>query len=181
MKKNIIALILLAGLLPKTAAAHCPLCTAGAGALAVLAASLGVSSVVVGILIGAFALALSLWLAPGIKKWIDRVSKRDNTSYLRPILAVLIFLGTIIPIMPLVREYGPLYLSIAGDYGTILHNTYTINLFILGVVIGSVIMIAAPYLSKLVTKIRGKQIPYQGIAITLFTLTVASVIVQILS
>jgi hypothetical protein len=173
MKKKVLFTIPVLALVPKAALAHCPLCTIGAGALAVLAASLGVSSVVVGVLIGAFALALSLWLAPMIKK--------QYIPYQKEVLTILIFLGTVIPIMPLIRDYGPLYLSLGGEYGTLLHNTYTINLFILGVVIGSIVMLVAPYLSKLVTKVRGKQTPYQGISITLLLLVIVSILSQLMS
>src|SRR3989344_8686915 len=172
MKKNIIALILLAGLLPKTAAAHCPLCTAGAGALAVLAASLGVSSVVVGILIGAFALALGLWLAPLVKK--------QYIPYQKQILTLLIFVGTIVPIMPLIRDYGPLYISLGGEYGTLWHNTYTVDLFLFGTAVGAVLMLVEPSVSNLLTRWLKRRMPYQGIVITLSLLVIASVIAQII-
>jgi hypothetical protein len=172
MHKKILWIIPGLALIPKAAFAHCPLCTVGAGALAVLATSLGVSSVVVGIMIGAFSLALGLWIAPMVKK--------QFVPYQKHILTLLIFLGTVIPIMPLIRDYGPFYISLSGEYGTLLHNTYTINLFILGVVIGAVIMLISPYISKALTRIRGQQIPYQGIAITLALLIVASIIVQML-
>lgn len=160
-------------LVPNIASAHCPLCTAGAGALAVLAASLGVSSVIVGILIGAFALALGIWIARAVKK--------QYIPYQMPILAAVIFLSTVIPIMPLVRDYGPLYVSLGGAYGTLFHNTYTINLYLLGVVIGAVIMFVSPYVSRAITRARGEQMPYQGISLTLFLLIFVSVIVQVLS
>ena len=156
----------------KSASAHCPLCTAGAGALAVLAASLGVSSVVVGILLGAFALALALWLAPMLKK--------QYVPYQRQILVALIFLGTILPIMPLIRDYGPLYISLGGEYGTWFHNTYTIDLFLFGSVVGALIMFLAPFVSRGITKLRGKQIPYQGVALTLVLLTLAASIAQLI-
>ena len=156
---------------PKTASAHCPLCVAGAGALAVLAASLGGSSVVVGILIGAFALALGLWLAPLVKK--------QYIPYQKQILTLLIFVGTIVPIMPLIKDYGPLYISLGGEYGTLWHNTYTVDLFLFGSVVGVVLMLVAPLVSRLLTKLRSKQIPYQGVTITLFLLVIASVIAQI--
>ncbi len=169
MKKYYFLPLALIALVPKVSLAHCPLCTAGAGALAVTAAYFGVSSIVVGILIGAFALALSLWLAGALKK--------KYIPYQRQILTVLIFLGTVVPIMPLVREYAPLYVSFLGEYGT----TYTINLYIFGVVIGALIMFLAPFLSKGLTKVRGKQIPFQGMGITLVLLVVVSVIVQVLA
>lgn len=168
MKKYFLPLALIA-LVPKVSLAHCPLCTAGAGALAVTAAYFGVSSIVVGIMIGAFALALSLWLAGIVKK--------EYIPYQKQILTVLVFLGTVVPIMPLVRAYAPLYVSFLGEYGT----TYTINLYIFGVVIGALVMFLAPFLSKGLTKVRGKQIPFQGISITLVLLVVASVIVQLLA
>lgn len=155
--------------MPKVALAHCPLCTAGAGALAVLAASLGVSSVVVGVLIGAFALALSLWLSEMVKK--------QYIPYQKHVLAGVIFLGTVIPIMPFIQHYAPFYVPFMGEYGT----TYTINLYIFGVVIGSLIMFGAPFLSNLVARIRGKQVPFQGISIAITLLVVASVIIQIFS
>lgn len=168
MKKYLLPVTVLI-LIPKVSLAHCPLCTAGAGALAVLAAYLGVSSIVVGLLIGAFALALSLWIAGSIKK--------EYIHFQKPILSVVIFLSTVIPIMPLVKDYGPLYVPFMGEYGT----TYTLNLYILGVIIGTLIMYFAPFISRFVTKIRQKQIPFQGISITIALLVITSVVIQLLS
>ena len=68
MKKSLFLAASILTLIPKIALAHCPLCTVGAGALAVLAASLGISSLVVGVMIGAFALALGLWIGKMPKK-----------------------------------------------------------------------------------------------------------------
>lgn len=149
--------------------AHCPLCTAGAGVLAILAASLGVSSVVVGVLIGAFALALSLWISGMVKK--------QYIPYQKHILTVVIFLGTVIPIMPFIEHYAPFYVPFIGEYGT----TYTINLYIFGVVIGSFIMFVAPFLSGLITKLRNRQVPFQGISIAIVLLVGVSVIIQLFS
>jgi hypothetical protein len=173
MKYLLSSIVFLVVIVPKAALAHCPLCTVGAGALAIIAASLGVSSVVVGILVGAFALALSLWLAGLVKKTYIR--------YQKSILTLLIFLLTVIPIMPLVQDYGPFYISLIGDYGTLFHNTYTVNLYIFGSIIGALIVAIAPHISRSITRLRGKQLPYQGITITLSLLVVASVITQLLS
>ncbi|PIR38013.1 MAG: hypothetical protein COV34_02910 [Candidatus Zambryskibacteria bacterium CG10_big_fil_rev_8_21_14_0_10_42_12] len=166
--KKILLLTPLA-VVPNVASAHCPLCTAGAGALAVLAASLGVSSVIVGILIGAFALALGLW--------ISRTIQTQYVPYQISILTTVIFLGTVVPIMPLIQHYAPLYIPFIGEYGT----TYTINLYLLGVLIGAIIMLISPYLSRFITKTRGKQIPYQGISLTLSLLILVSILIQVLS
>lgn len=166
MKKILFPLSVFAVFFPKIALAHCPLCTIGAGALAVLAASLGVSSVVVGVLIGAFALALGLWLSGMVKK--------DYIPFQKPILALVIFLGTVLPIMPLVQAYGPLYIPFIGEYGT----TYTMNLYIVGIIIGALIMFVAPFISAGITKTRNKQVPFQGIIITIALLIVTSVVIQ---
>lgn len=167
--RKYLTIVLLAVFVPQVASAHCPLCTAGAGALAILAASLGVSSVVVGLLIGAFAVALGLWLSGLVKKQYVRFQK--------PILATLIFLGTVIPVMPFIEHYGPWYIPFIGKYGT----TYTVNLYILGVAIGVLIMLLARPISRLVTKLRNKQMPFQGVTITIGLLVVVSIIIQLLS
>ncbi|MDP3989372.1 MAG: hypothetical protein Q8P93_04020 [bacterium] len=157
-------------LVPAFARAHCPLCTAGAGVLAVFAASMGVSPTVVGVLIGATALALGIWVAGLVK-----------TTYIpfqRPILTVVIFLSTVVPIMPLIQSYGPLYLSLLGEYGTLLHNTYTINLYVFGVVIGALLMLVAPSMSRVVTRMRGVQAPFQGVVLTMIALIGVSLVIQ---
>lgn len=160
--------------LPNAASAHCPLCTAGAGALAILAASLGISSMVVGVFVGAFALALALWIA--------KLGKREFVPFQRELVSVLVFFGTVLPIMPLVRDYGPLYLSLGGEYGTLLHNTYTINLFVAGIPLGMAIILAAPHVSRLLTKLRhGRAFPYQGLALTFLLLIAVSSIIEVLS
>lgn len=170
MKKIILLSLLI--LFPKFAWAHCPLCTVGAGALAVAAASLGVSTAVVGVFIGAFALALSIWLA--------RMIKRKYFQGQDAVVVLAIFLSTIIPIMPFIREYRPLYLSLAGEYGTMLHNTYVINLYLLGAAVGALLLFAAPYVSQAVTRARGGQIlPYQGLGITFVLIVLAAIIFQI--
>lgn len=153
-------------LVPKVVLAHCPLCTAGAGALALVAASLGVSSVVVGVFIGAFSVALGLWIAG--------LMKREYVQCQKTLVTGLIFLGTVIPVMPFIRHYGPLYVPFLGEYGT----TYTVNLYILGVLIGLIVMLVSPYLSRMVTRMRGQQLPFQGITITMFLLIVVSLIIQ---
>ncbi|MEX2436757.1 MAG: hypothetical protein WD471_01165 [Candidatus Paceibacterota bacterium] len=169
MKKYFLMTLSFLVLFPKVASAHCPLCTVGAGALAVLAASLGVSSIVVGILIGAFAVALGIW--------ISNLVKKQFVPYQKKILTVLIFLGTVVPIMPLVQDYAPLFISFIGDYG----KTFAVNLYLFGVVIGAIVMAISPFISRFVTKVRKKQVSFQGITITMFLLILTSVLVQIFS
>ena len=48
-------------LLSTTVRAHCPLCSAGAGAAAGIASFLGIGLAVVGVFVGAFGLATGMW------------------------------------------------------------------------------------------------------------------------
>lgn len=171
MRKKIYLGILALSLIPATAKAHCPLCTAGAGVLAIGAAYLGINTAVVGVLIGAFALALALWVA--------RIVKKQYIRYQKPILIVLVFLSTIIPLMPLIREYRSINLYLFGQYGSLFNRTYMFNLFIIGVIIGAIIMYLMPFASAFVTRKRGgKTIPYQGIGLTFVLLLLVSLFIQ---
>lgn len=171
MKKTTI--LALAALFPNLARAHCPLCTVGAGALAVFAASVGVSTAAVGVFIGAFALALSLWLAKVIKK---KYFKSQDF-----VVATLVFLSTIVPIMPLIREYRPLYLSLFGEYGSVLHNTYAVNIYLLGAAVGAAVLYLSPYASRAISRARGNRtMPFQGVSLTLLLVAVAGVVMQLL-
>ncbi len=171
MKKKFFGLLVVFALIPGVAKAHCPLCTAGAGALAVGAAYIGVSTYVVGILIGAFALALSLWIVKLVKK--------KYIKHQKPILAALVFLSTILPLMPMMRHYTSVNIYWFGEYGAMFNRTYMFNRFLIGVIIGTLIMFVSPYLSRELSKLRnGKIIPYQGIAITFVLLFITSLIMQ---
>lgn len=148
---------------PSAVFAHCPLCTAGAGALAVFAASIGVPTSVVGVFVGAFALALGLW--------ISRTVKKKYVKYQDILLTAAIFLTTVIPIMPFADEYRSFSLFIFGDYGSLLNRTYLVNNFLLGAVAGGILLLVAPPASRILTKLReGRTFPYQGLAITLIFL-----------
>lgn len=159
--------------LPKTTFAHCPLCTVGAGALAVLAASMGVSAGIVGIFIGTFASVLSLYL----NKLIKKVYFKGQQI----VIVALVYLSTVIPIAPLVRDYDPLYISWIGEYGTLLNNTYTIDLYWYGIILGTIAVAITPFISKTVTKIRGgKKINYQRMIVMFALVVILSVITQLI-
>src|SRR3989338_4626543 len=123
-------------LVPLPVSAHCPLCTAGAGILAVTAVSLGVSPMAVGVFIGAFAVAIGLWAA--------RLFKKRYFPLQNPVLAVVSFLLTILPLMALFDTQTSFSVFIAGDYGSPLNKTYLVNQFAVGAVIGGLLLAAAP-------------------------------------
>lgn len=155
-------------LFPKVALAHCPLCVAATGGLALLAASLGLSSAIVGVVSGAFALAMGLWFARLIKT--KRVPGQDW------LVALFVYLTTVLPLIPLAREYKPLFVPFVGEYGT----TYAVNLYLLGAFIGGAIILVAPSLSRTITRITGKHIAFQQLITIGVLLLLVSSVVEIL-
>lgn len=151
--------------------AHCPLCTIGAGAAVGIAIWLGVSLVSVGIFIGAFSIAVGLWIARLIpKKFRFKFSG----------IALLSFIMTIWPITPLVQGYYPIFINLSGDYGSILNRTYLISQFLVGALIGAILMFIAPSFSCKLKKFRqGKTFKFQTIAITFLLLIITALIFEI--
>jgi len=172
MKKTIVIIVL--GLLfwAKPALAHCPLCTIGAGIVATLAVWLGVNTLVVGIFLGAFAAALGLWLA--------RIIKRKFFRYQDLLVVIVVFLSTILPILPIAGgEKTSVYISWIGDYGSPLNRTYVIDLFLIGSVLGALLLAVSPLLSRQLTKARqGKTFAFQGIIVTFLLLIISGLILQ---
>ena len=107
----VVAGVSISGLLfPAVALAHCPLCTAGAGLAAIGAYWLGVNGLTVGVLLGAFAMALGLWVARLIKK--KYLPQQDNA------IGVFSWLTTIIPLKMLLSDYTSIYINWSGSYGS---------------------------------------------------------------
>ncbi len=153
-----------------TAHAHCPLCTAGAGVVALGAAKLGVGPMSVGIFLGAFAVALGLWVA--------RLIKKKYVPRQKEMLALISFVTTIIPLQSVLADYSSVYLPFWGEYG----KTILINLFLVGGIIGGTLLLISPHLSrKLALARNGKMYPFQGTTITLSLLLTAAVVIEITS
>lgn len=161
-----LALLAPALLAPKLVSAHCPLCTIGAAAAAGGAAYVGVSNFVVGIFIGAFAVSMGWWIA--------RMLSKKYVRYQRELLIISSFLLTIIPIIPIMNQNFPVYLSIMGEYGSLLNRTYILNLFLAGSVAGGAIVCVSPWISRKITDARGKTVPFQGTVLTLVALTIVA-------
>ena len=163
----IFPIFLLAGIV----SAHCPLCTIGAGVAAAGAVWLGVSKVVVALFIGAFAMSMGMWFA----RYLDKKYKYIPFQY--SIIVVLVFLLTVIPLSPIVKAIGPLYLSFIGDYGT----TYAVDYSLGSSLLGGIITFISPRINKKIKEKRnGKRIPFQGILLTFLLLGIAAVIIQLL-
>lgn len=157
-------------LLPAAALAHCPLCTAGAGLAAIGAYSLGVNGLTIGVLLGAFAVALGLW--------IGRLIKKNYLPRQNDIVGGVSWLTTILPLQMLLSDYTSIYINWSGAYGSLFNRTYPINLFLVGGVIGGALIYCAPPLSRALTDRRGKTLPYQGMIITFALLIAASLLTQ---
>ena len=173
--KTILAplLILVIALFAPSVLAHCPLCTVGAAAAAGGAAYLGVNQAAIGIFIGAFAVSMGWWFSNLIKKKIH--FKRSG-------LIAFSFATTIFPLLPLFKDFHPLYISFLGfSYGSFLNRVYLINLFLVGAIVGGFIVSIAPLLSNKITKLRnGKMMPYQGMVLMALMLIVSSLLLQFL-
>lgn len=173
MKKFIIisSLALLLSLVPAKVLAHCPLCVGGAGAAAALASFFGVSYGAIGVFMGGFAVALSLLI-------VNRLSEKFR--FQNSIVGWVIYLTTLIPLYPFLKgDIVAWVLSIGGDYGSMLNRTYLIDLFIVGSIIGSVIVLYAMKLSSFITSRRdGKTIKFQGLLLTFVLLIIAAVGMQ---
>src|SRR3989338_6146090 len=94
----------------RSALAHCPLCTMGIAAAAGGAAYLGVDKAAIALFVGAFAVSTGWWIARKIKR---KVIPFQMTG-----IILLSFLLTIIPLLPLLDRIYPIYISVAGDYGS---------------------------------------------------------------
>lgn len=153
--------------------AHCPLCTIGAGAAAGAAVYLGVSKVVIGLFIGAFAMSMGYWMG----NFAERKYNKKRIMFQKPLIIVSIFLLTVLPLMPIFEAIGPLYLSFIGEYG----KTFAINYSLYSSIFGGLIVFISPSLSSRITKLRnGKTIPFQGTSLTLLLLIVIGVLIQLM-
>ena len=156
------------------AEAHCPLCVVGAATVAGGAVWLGVNEMIIGVFIGAFAVSVG-W-------WISRMIKKKYIPFQKTLIILISFATTIFPILFLFKGFYPLYISIIGEYGSLLNRTYLINLFLIGSVVGGLIVSLTPMISKKISSFReGKIIPYQGTALTLTLLIFMSAIIYIIS
>ena len=109
--------------------------------------------------------------------WFSRViEKRKKFIPLQNHLIIIsIFLLTILPLIPLVKAVGPLYLSFIGDYGA----TYAVDYSLGSSLLGGIITFVSPKINKKIREKRnGRGIPFQGILLTFLLLGIAAAIIQ---
>ncbi len=156
----------------KSVYAHCPLCTLGAAAAAGGAAWFGVSKAVIGVFIGAFAVSIGWWIA--------RLIKKQFIPFQKWVIILFSFATTVLPLLTIMNDIHPVYISIAGGYGSLLNRTYLLNDFLVSSIIGGIVVSLTPWLSDKITKFRnGKMLPYQGIILTFILLIIIGIIIQL--
>ena len=167
MNKKFFILPILTIFLSKIISAHCPLCTIGAGVAGAGAIWLGVSKVVVALFIGAFAMSMGMWFS--------KIPKKRYMPFQKTAIITIVFLTTVLPLIPLFKAIGPLYLSFVGEYGA----TYAVNYSLASSFLGGLIVFISPSLSKSLTKMRKeKTIPFQGTILTLSLLIIFGILIQ---
>lgn len=167
--KKFFVLPILAVFLVKFVSAHCPLCVIGAGAAGAGAIWLGVSKIVVALFIGAFAMSMGMWFAG--------IPKKKYILFQKTLIILAIFLTTVLPLIPLFKAIGPLYISFVGEYGA----TYAVNYSLASSFLGGLLVFVSPALSRRISNLRkGKIIPYQGVFLTLLILIITGGIIQLL-
>ena len=172
LPKFFLFLISLPFLLASSVAAHCPLCTMGAAAAAGGALYFGVTILVIGIFIGAFAVSTG-W-------WISRMIKKEHFRGQKWVIIIFSFVLTIIPMLPFFTQISPLSIWWFGEYGSLFNRTYLLNDFIMGSIFGGVIVCSTPWVSAKITSLRqGKMIPFQGLILTLGLLLSLGVVLQL--
>lgn len=170
MKAKLIPFFSLPFILLESVSAHCPLCTAGAAVAAGGALWLGVSKVVVSLFLGAFAVSTGWWVSNMIKKKYIPLQKQ--------LLILASFLLTMIPILPMMTSIQPLYISWAGDYGSWLNRTYVLDMSLYSSIFGGLLVCIMPSISKRITNLRNKTLPFQGVILTLLLLLIVGVAIQ---
>ena len=155
------------------AAAHCPLCTGAVGAAAVGAKYFGVDSSIIGVFIGAFAISTGLWFARWLKSRFQK-----TIPFQTPIVVILSFILTVVPLMKVEPE--PIYFPVLlfGASGSLLNKAYWLNKILFGSALGAIASLAAYWLHLKVKAVKGKVLfPFQGIAFTLLSLAMISLII----
>jgi len=160
-------------LLSNNVYAHCPLCTLGIVAAAGGATWLGVNQVVIGLFVGGFAISIG-W-------WVSRLIKRTYFPFQKSAIILASFILTVIPLLPFMNGFYPLYISFFGDYGSLFNRTYLVDTFLIGSVLGGIIVSIGPWLSNQITRLRNnKIIPFQGVILTLLLLIIVGGLIELL-
>ena len=90
------------------------------------------------------------------------------------------FLTIVLPVLPIMTETTALYVSLAGEYGSLLNRTYLLNTYLVGSLVGAAITYSTPRLSGWISELRGRTVPFQGLALTFGLLSVTAAALEVL-
>jgi hypothetical protein len=121
--------------------------------------------------IGAFAVALGLW--------VGRLVKRSFFPHQSKAIAAFSWVTTVVPLERLIPDYSSVYLTLGGPYGSLLNRTYVYNRFTMGGLLGGLLVLLAPTVSRALTRIRGKNFSFQGMILTLGLLLTAAAMIEL--
>src|SRR3989344_3714167 len=132
--------------------AHCPLCTMAVGAGVVAAEYYGLDTTIIGLLVGAFAVSIGLWIGLKLKK--------EYIKFQLSLIVLASFLLTVVPIIMGIQS-DSIYLPLMS-FG--ITKVYWINKLLFGSIIGALLCLAGYWIHTYIKKSRGKVLfPYQGI------------------
>ncbi|MCS7200848.1 MAG: hypothetical protein NZ822_01715 [Patescibacteria group bacterium] len=141
----------------------CPICTVGVVAGLGISRYLNVDDLIFGLWVGALLISLTFWTVI----WLEKKTKNRRAIFLG--LSLFFWYGlTIIP------------LYIKGFIGHPLNRIWLIDKLILGIIVGTIVMIIALKIEKILRKRNNDRVifPFQKVIIPLFLLLVASLIIH---
>lgn len=168
MKNKLLAVSLVSAVsIVSATPAHaiCPVCTIAVGAGLGISRWLGIDDMISGLWIGALAVSVSLWT-------LDWLKKKAIKFPLKNILVFGLTYGTIILSLYWSKAIGRLYNDFCG-----------IDKILFGLGLGSIIFTLAVLLNDYLKKRNGGKVffPYQKVVIPVSLLTLASIVVYIIS
>lgn len=110
--------------------------------------------------------------------WMAKKIPKEYIPYQREAVIIASFLLTIVPILPIVGQQKAFFIGLAGSYGSLLHNTYMIDVSFLTSIIGGFVVTFSPRISGKITEIRGEHVDYQGIMVTFVALLILGLVIQ---
>ncbi len=156
-----------------TALAHCPLCTAAVGTIAISLGFIGISYSVLGIFVGAFAASTGMMLFPLARRISKRIG-REYEPYIRTGMVAAAFLATVLPVSASMKHATLIPVYVAGEPGSLLNRTYWANTVLLFSFVGLASLVASSWLHRRIKERVGILFPYQGIATTVAMLLLVS-------
>lgn len=156
-----------------TVKAHCPLCTGAVAGAAVAAKYYGMDLIIIGLFVGAFGISTGLW--------VGRKIKTEYFKFQLWAIVLLSFLLTVIPLRALSGENVYLPLRLFGDVGSMFNKVYWMDRLFFGSVAGGILSVSAFGVHNVLKKFNDDKVlfPFQGIALTLGALIIASMVVEL--